>query len=277
MVKLYNSKVIGDLLPNVKQKVKPEQAKPIVLAIEEKKPTKTKKQGFANEKDIFLYNNKMENPTENKVEGESQPTKPEKVYKKAGRKPGQKDKAKRKSRYGGKMSEKQLEILAKARAKSLEVTKQKRMAMEAEKAKAAEAATKVAANPTAKLTRVPQRSLDKSSLPSSSVPNQCLALKGVSSRTARSVSSGSIRGSNGVIRQTTKINIIKNAPTGVSLFWLRRNQNSFLEATDALISSLNPWVECMLEQIGNHVYDHVKGGHQHHPSLNQQNISCRNG
>ena len=77
MVKLYNSKVIGDLLPNVKQKVKPEQAKPIVLAIEEKKPTKTKKQGFANEKDIFLYNNKMENPTENKVEGESQPTKPE--------------------------------------------------------------------------------------------------------------------------------------------------------------------------------------------------------
>ena len=63
MVKLYNSKVIGDLLPNVKQKLKPEQAKPIVLAIEEKKPTKTKKQGFANEKDIFLYNNKMENPT----------------------------------------------------------------------------------------------------------------------------------------------------------------------------------------------------------------------
>ena len=79
------------------------------------------------------------------MEGESQPTKPEKVYKKAGRKPGQKDKAKRKSRYGGKMSEKQLEILAKARAKSLEVRKQRKMAMEAEKAKAAEAATKVAA------------------------------------------------------------------------------------------------------------------------------------
>ena len=74
----------------------------------------------------------MEQDTpENKVESAASTTpleKPEKVYKKFGRKPGQKDQVKRKSRYGGKMTEKQLEILAKARKKSLEVRKQRKLA-----------------------------------------------------------------------------------------------------------------------------------------------------
>jgi hypothetical protein len=138
MVKLYNSKIINDLLPNVKEKQKAtKHEKPITMDIKEASSKKT----FANEKEIFLYNKKMEQDTpENKVEPATSTTpleKPEKVYKPSGRKPGQKDQVKRKSRYGGKMTEKQLEILAKARKKSLEVRKQRKLAaMEAKKATA---------------------------------------------------------------------------------------------------------------------------------------------
>ena len=128
MVKLYNSKIINDLLPNVKEKQKAtKHEKPITMDIKEASSKKT----FANEKEIFLYNKKMEQDTpENKVESAASAPieKPEKVYKPSGRKPGQKDQVKRKSRYGGKMTEKQLEILAKARKKSLEVRKQRKLA-----------------------------------------------------------------------------------------------------------------------------------------------------
>lgn len=159
MVKLYDSNGISDLLPNVKEKVKPQQGKSIVLEMKEKKGEKMTNKGFANEKEIFLYNKKHmeETPTENKQENSasaapelapvaSAPA-PEKEYKKAGRKTGQKDSVKRKSRYGGKMTEKQLATLAKARAKSVEVRKQRKLAMEAEKAKAAELAKVAAATP----------------------------------------------------------------------------------------------------------------------------------
>ena len=94
----------------------------------------------------------MEQDTpENKVESAATPTieKPEKVYKPSGRKPGQKDQVKRKSRYNGKMTEKQLEILAKARKKSLEVRKQRKLAAMEAKLKAEKAATAAASSPPA--------------------------------------------------------------------------------------------------------------------------------
>jgi hypothetical protein len=156
MVKLYNSNGISDLLPNVKEKVKSQQGKPIVLQVEEKKGKPSTKKGFANEKEIFLYNKKQmdEAPAEKKHEAANTVAAPElapvavKEYKPGGRKPGQKDVVKRKSRYGGKMTEKQLETLAKARAKSVEVRKQRKLAMEAAKAKAVAEHAKVATAPT---------------------------------------------------------------------------------------------------------------------------------
>ena len=151
MVKLYNSQNINNLLPNVKEKSKAtKQKKSITMEINEA-PSTTKK-AFANEKEIFLYNKKMEqNTPENKVESvASAPVeKSEKVYKKSGRKLGQKDQVKRKSRYGGKMTEKQLEILAKARKKSLEVRKQRKLAAMEAKLNAEKATAPAASSPPA--------------------------------------------------------------------------------------------------------------------------------